>query len=238
MKKFVSLFLIIAMLSVSFATSLSVSAAVTPAFMSGTVTKCETVKVTLNLDVNPGINTLVMSLAYNSEALSLKSITNGKIFNDKHNGSLIEVNTENNPLIFFFEENGVANITSVGNLVEVEFDVIDKNAPYNFVVKVDRENTFAASSTRPVVPVETPVAIIFSYDEVEPQPNVIKGDLNNDGNVNAIDSNLLKKILIGADDFDEYALLAADVNSDGNVNAIDSNLMIKYLGGAIADFNA
>ena len=55
------------------------------------------------------------------------------------------------------------------------------------------------------------------------------GDLDNDGDVNSVDSNLMKRYLAGV-----YEILipeSADINGDKDTNSIDSNLIRRYLAG-------
>jgi YVTN family beta-propeller protein len=58
------------------------------------------------------------------------------------------------------------------------------------------------------------------------------GDLNSDGNVDAIDAALFKKVLLGVAP-ENVNLSAADVNVDGQVDAVDYAILRKYLLGAI-----
>ncbi len=57
----------------------------------------------------------------------------------------------------------------------------------------------------------------------------LPGDIDNDGKISAMDSNLLKRIVAGATSAEE--LLSADVNGDGTVNAIDSNILRRTIAG-------
>ncbi len=66
------------------------------------------------------------------------------------------------------------------------------------------------------------------FEEINSE--VISGDLNGDGIVSAIDSNLLKRIVAGASTADE--LESSDVNGDGTVNAIDSNVLRRIIAGS------
>ncbi|EPR10025.1 glycoside hydrolase family 9 protein [Ruminiclostridium papyrosolvens] len=59
-------------------------------------------------------------------------------------------------------------------------------------------------------------------------PEVKYGDINNDGNIDAIDFALLKKILMG-DTSGNVNLAAADFNKDGDINAIDYAALKSYL---------
>ena len=60
------------------------------------------------------------------------------------------------------------------------------------------------------------------------------GDINGDGVLNSIDSNLLKRALSAQLVFDDdsMAAKAADINGDGVLNSIDANLLKRMLAGA------
>ncbi|MBQ5339423.1 MAG: hypothetical protein J6Z40_09700, partial [Oscillospiraceae bacterium] len=57
---------------------------------------------------------------------------------------------------------------------------------------------------------------------------IIRGDLNRDGKVNAVDLTLLKQLLLGSErtDIDQKA---ADWNGDNAINAEDANGMLAFL---------
>jgi len=58
----------------------------------------------------------------------------------------------------------------------------------------------------------------------------MKGDLNNDSKLNAVDANLMSGIIVrGTDDI--FQKDAADMNEDGHVNAVDANLIFKSIVG-------
>ena len=179
-------------------------------------------KLTLKLVLknNPGINTLVADLAYDSAALTIDTVTNGDVFCDANNGSLFEVNTANNPLILYFEENSVGNISANGTVATIVFTVNQEKDDYGFVLTVDSNNTFACGEG--IVPVD----VEFAASTVT-EKNFMVGDLNGDGKVNAIDGNLCRRVIVGTDEFNP----AADINGDGKVNAIDGSLIVSLILG-------
>ncbi|MBE6587453.1 MAG: hypothetical protein E7647_03450 [Ruminococcaceae bacterium] len=69
---------------------------------------------------------------------------------------------------------------------------------------------------------------------VEPEPEVMKGDLDGDGQVNGIDSNYLMRAVAGTLSIEAGSRQekAADVNGDGQINAIDTNMLKRILAGA------
>ena len=61
------------------------------------------------------------------------------------------------------------------------------------------------------------------------------GDVNLDGEINAKDSNLLKRYVSGEMTLDDPELFViADLNHDGEINAKDSNILKRYLSGEIS----
>jgi Dockerin type I repeat. len=97
----------------------------------------------------------------------------------------------------------------------VTFNLYKKDFAANSVVVLGTNG--ASSSTVNYTVIVTPEAT-----------DILKGDVNADGSVNALDFALLKKyILTGASDGTN--LQAADVNNDSSVNAIDLALLKSYL---------
>ena len=66
-----------------------------------------------------------------------------------------------------------------------------------------------------------------------PNGEALIGDVNLDGQVNSIDSNLLKRSVAGEYliDAGSPAALNADINGDGQINSIDSNLLKRMVAG-------
>ncbi|HOP93739.1 MAG TPA: dockerin type I repeat-containing protein, partial [Acetivibrio thermocellus] len=60
-------------------------------------------------------------------------------------------------------------------------------------------------------------------------PEVKKGDIVLDGNINSLDMMKLKKYLIRETQFNYDELLRADVNSDGEVNSTDYAYLKRYI---------
>jgi len=60
---------------------------------------------------------------------------------------------------------------------------------------------------------------------------VLKGDMNGDGEVNAMDSNIVKRILSGTMSPTEEQILYGDIDGDGVINGIDSNLLARIVAG-------
>lgn len=61
--------------------------------------------------------------------------------------------------------------------------------------------------------------------------SALPGDINGDGKVNAVDSNLMKQIILDSMKPNEKEFAAADINGDGKVNAVDANLQKQIILG-------
>lgn len=73
-------------------------------------------------------------------------------------------------------------------------------------------------------------AFNFDSDSIDTFAHSIVGDLNGDGSVNAIDSNFMRKTIVGHEiEIDPFAV---DMNGDGEINAQDSlALKLKIVNG-------
>ncbi|MBE6587499.1 MAG: DUF4091 domain-containing protein [Ruminococcaceae bacterium] len=63
------------------------------------------------------------------------------------------------------------------------------------------------------------------------EPDYIPGDFNVDGELNAMDMNIAKRIIAGTVTPTEIQALAGDLNGDGGVNGLDSNILARMLAG-------
>ncbi|MGN0650669.1 MAG: dockerin type I repeat-containing protein [Oscillospiraceae bacterium] len=64
-------------------------------------------------------------------------------------------------------------------------------------------------------------------------PDAIRGDVNGDGTVNALDASAILKNVANNKTTDKQV---GDTNSDGTVNALDASTILKYVVGNIKDF--
>jgi len=62
-----------------------------------------------------------------------------------------------------------------------------------------------------------------------------KGDINDDGDINAFDFALLRLLLLGkvTTDYDSFFMFRADLNRDGGIDSIDFAILRKCLLGII-----
>ncbi|PYG86842.1 sialate O-acetylesterase [Ruminiclostridium sufflavum DSM 19573] len=71
---------------------------------------------------------------------------------------------------------------------------------------------------------------------LETVPSAVKGDINNDLNIDALDFSLIRMHLLGVRELSGDAFDAADVDSSGTVDALDYAILKKYLLGIIKEF--
>ena len=98
-----------------------------------------------------------------------------------------------------------------------------------YVMKVSKKNHVTREYT--VVIGDTAVTQDVTLNLIN--TSVLIGDVNVDGQVNSIDSNLLKRSVAGEYMIDagSPAALNADINGDGQINSIDSNLLKRMIAG-------
>lgn len=68
----------------------------------------------------------------------------------------------------------------------------------------------------------------------------ILGDVNGDGTINGVDTNLLYRYVMGyinEADMTSQQKQLADVNGDGTINGVDTNLLYRYVMGYVDSFN-
>lgn len=78
-------------------------------------------------------------------------------------------------------------------------------------------------------------ALAASLDTMSDTPDVLSGDINMDGKVDAIDYALLKQSILGLANLTGDALRLADVNHDNTVDALDLSVLKQYLLGKITN---
>ena len=65
----------------------------------------------------------------------------------------------------------------------------------------------------------------------DPYYYIIPGDIDGDGRLSAIDSNILKRIISGVHTATIEQLVAGDIDNSGSLTGIDSNLLVRMVAG-------
>ncbi len=177
-----------------------------------------TVKVTVSLADNPGVTAMYLTLLFDSNVLELISAEDAGLLDDAEFAPNLTA-----PYVFSWD-NSIADGANTAS---------GKLAIFTFKVKASAE--------------VGPTAVSITYDEgdvigYDLQPvdfavvdgiiNVIEyvpGDVNLDGDVNAIDVATLRRHLANWPDYLEICPEVADVNKDEKIDAVDVALIRRFL---------
>lgn len=113
-------------------------------------------------------------------------------------------------------------------LVDFMKTLVDTNK-YNAVVTENESNNVSTGATVTI----TNKAGDKEYDIFE---IVVKGDVNGDGVINALDSGIIKQYINDTRDLVGVYNSAADVNNDGNIDSLDSMFVLQYRADRIENF--
>ncbi len=81
------------------------------------------------------------------------------------------------------------------------------------------------------------IKLVINNIEYDSLKICILGDLDGDGVVSPMDSDIMRKMLLEIETFDDYVYIAADLDKDGIIGMVDDALMKKYINGEIDSFN-
>ncbi len=175
----------------------------------------ETVIVTGKLQNNPGIASLQLELTYDAEALMIENadaLVRGDALPDMLFGSGIEANLESGSfkLTWF----GAENDTADGTLFTLTFKVLEEGETRIGIRVV--EDMVYNEDYEAVELLDRDITVDVSFEQA---PQILLGDVNDDGQVNASDVVMLMKVCSGASA--EYNALNADVNQNGIIDSAD-----------------
>jgi len=77
--------------------------------------------------------------------------------------------------------------------------------------------------------------ITFPPTEI-PNPPVVYGDVDGNGEIQAYDASLTLQNVVGLVDFTELQITAADVDGNGQIQAFDASLILQFVVGLIDVF--
>ena len=197
----------------------------------------QTLDVTISLENNPGIAIMNFAMKYDSSVLELVKITNGTVLNSPvHLTSAIQAN----PYIFNWSDYlAMENNTADGVIVTLQFRVLDEAAAG------DTEITITPYS---ILNVNLQNVAFTTMNGILNIQSGLRGDVNGDGKVNAIDAAILSRVFatgweswlesngilvtnLGADgvaiSLANGDICLGDVNGDGKINAVDAAILIR-----------
>ena len=172
----------------------------------------EAVSVPVEFDGNPGISTFTLTFGYDTEKLSLNSVTPA----DELGGQ------------FVFADRAVwvsmDEVQFDGVFLTLNFTILDGAA------EGDAEITVSYSAGDICDYDENEVYFETVPGKVTVESAVLIGDVNNDGMITIRDLSELKRLLAGASE-DEFNLANSDVSGDGLVTISDLSSLKKMLAG-------
>lgn len=180
------------------------------------------ISVPISLENNPGIISMCLSVDYDSSILELVSVTDsGNLGEAMHSNATSVIPYT----LTWANDTALENITYNGQIVVLTFNVLE-NAQVgttNITVSYNQEDGIYNFDLQPVI-----FQVVNGTYEIS---DVLVGDVNDDGRVNAFDRTTLARYLAKWDGYtaDTINVAAADVNGDGKVNAFDRTILARYL---------
>lgn len=202
---------------------------------SAAVRKDGNFTIEVSLSKNSKAEMIQFALLYDAEALRFVNAEPGALMSDKAptmNGA--------NSGVVYFNWDSASPLTDGGVLMQVEFKAISKTAMQTVIeIPVDDtnpDNIFILKAFGDgAKPVDIPCDVLNGKASIV---DSILGDVNGDGTINVIDSNLIRRAAAKLTDLTDVQSVAADVNRDGKVNVLDANLIRRYAAKLIASFGA
>ena len=205
----------------------AVSAADEPTIRIGTVkgTAGQVVSVPISLENNPGIVSMLISVTYDRDVLTLVGVEDAGTF-----GS-----TNHNPSYSAFPY----RLSWANDTAEKDFDMNGTIVTLKFQISED-----AAEGVYPISIVEDDFTGLIFNKALETVPfvpktgsvdvtKVLLGDVNGDGKVTPVDRACLARYLAGWAGYsaDSLVIEAMDVNEDGKITAVDRAVLARHLAG-------
>ncbi len=183
----------------------------------------DTVDVTISLKNNPGVASMILTFGYDSQLLTLIDVTDSGNLGEANHSDNYSANpytlTWSNDLA---KENFIFN----GEIATLTFRVAEtaETGTTELTITYDYDNWN-------IFDVDGKQVRFDSINGAVTIVDVLIGDVNEDGRVNAQDRMILARYLAKWTGYTESSInmKAADVNQDGRVNAQDRMILARYL---------
>ena len=185
----------------------------------------DTLNISIKINDNPGIISLVADIAYDNTALKLVSVSKNAEFwtsaTMTPGGDL-----KSQPYrIIWYDGLAKSDFKENGTLAELSFEVL-KSGSHEIKMYISEKDTFNNNFDK------VPFDVIYGSIDVSAVEYKL-GDVNNDGHINAVDASsvLSYYAMISTNKdggFDEAQKNAADVNHDSLINAVDASCILSY----------
>ena len=185
----------------------------------------QTVEVTVSLENNPGIVSMLLDVSYDNEVLTLVGVEDAGILGTTDHGKSYSMVPYS---LSWTNDTATENYEVNGTVVTLKFAIAEDAPEGVYPVEITYDETKDPIFDKDIKTVDFAV-----------QPGgvkvttVIPGDVNGDGKVTAIDRACLARHLAGWEGYSAEDLVAAamDVNADGKVTAIDRAILARHLAG-------
>lgn len=181
----------------------------------------KTVDITVSLEDNPGIISMLLKVNYDNTYLTLTEVKDAGVLGEQvHSDNILK-----NPYtLSWANDTAEENYTANGKIVTLTFAIAD-DAPvgkYPVDISYDNENYDILNYDLEAVDFAVSNGVIEVID-------YICGDVNDDGKVNSMDRIHLARHLSDWDGFENINEKAADINEDGKVNSMDRIYLARHL---------
>ena len=200
----------------------------------GIFTASGRVSVPVHFMKNDGFTKLKLGVSFNKSVLEFESITLGLDVKDALTQGT--VNMASSGGYFSTEFTASQNVNTTGDLIYVNFRMLNNSASYGYYPTINTSVTIAIED------VTNQVGDIFSYNSVTTDVTISDqahtlGDVTGDGTVNLIDAVYVIQYYNGTKTLTATEKTAADVNKDGVVNLTDVLKIIQYYNGKITSLS-
>ena len=183
---------------------------------------------------NDGFTKLKLGVSFNKSVLEFESITLGSDVKDALTQGT--VNMASSGGYFSTEFTASQNVNTTGDLMYVNFRMLNNSASYGYYPTINTSVTIAIEN------VTNQAGDIFSYNSVTTDVTISDqahtlGDVTGDGTVNLIDAVYVIQYYNGTKTLTATEKTAADVNKDGVVNLTDALKIIQYYNGKITSLS-
>lgn len=179
----------------------------------------KTVQVTIDIDNNPGLASLVFDVAYD-EILTLTGVKFNAAFGTYVTTPTPYSNPQKITLI-----SPLSEVRAEGTLATLTFKVAEE-APDNYAALIDiqyRENDVYNGDFETIdVTVEKGTVMVY---------HGVPGDIDADGDVDTKDAILLFRYVAGWNVASQVDRAALDVNGDDQINTMDAIILFRYVAG-------
>lgn len=200
----------------------------------GIFTASGRISVPVHFAKNDGFTKLKLGISFNKNVLEFESVTLGSDVKDKLTQGASNMASSGGYVSTEFT--GSENVNATGDLMYVNFRMLNSSASYGYYPTINTSVTIAVED------VTNQAGDIFSYNSVTTDVTISDkahtlGDVSGDGTINLIDAVYVIQYYNGMKMLTTTEKTAADVNKDGVVNLTDALKIIQYYNGKITTFS-